>query len=96
MPALHLYQKTCENGYQQCKLIHLFSLWCLFGGTLITKEELMKIQILHKQGLSQRAIAKQLDISRNTVKRYLRAKIVSPIQEWKTAKKIMDIANHSY
>jgi transposase len=45
---------------------------------LITKEELMKIQILHQQGLSQRAIAKQLGISRNTVKRYLRAKIDTP------------------
>jgi len=45
---------------------------------LITKEELMKIQILHQQGLSQRAIAKQLGISRNTVKRYLRAKVDSP------------------
>ncbi|MDP5212838.1 helix-turn-helix domain-containing protein, partial [Pseudoalteromonas tunicata] len=44
---------------------------------MITKEELMKIQILHQQGLSQRAIAKQLGISRNTVKRYLRAKVDS-------------------
>jgi transposase len=39
----------------------------------------MKIQILHQQGLSQRAIAKQLGISRNTVKRYLRAKIDTPV-----------------
>lgn len=46
---------------------------------MITKEELMKIQILHQQGLSQRAIAKQLGISRNTVKRYLRAKIDTPV-----------------
>jgi transposase len=38
----------------------------------------MKIQILHQQGLSQQAIAKQLGISRNTVKRYLRAKIDTP------------------
>lgn len=38
----------------------------------------MKIQILHQQGLSQRAIAKQLGISRNTVKHYLRAKIDTP------------------
>ncbi|WP_235357468.1 IS21 family transposase, partial [Arsukibacterium sp. MJ3] len=45
---------------------------------MITKEELMKIQILHQQGLSQRAIAKQLGISRNTVKRYLRANIDTP------------------
>lgn len=39
----------------------------------------MKIQILHQQGLSQRAIAKQLGISRNTVKRYLRANIDTPV-----------------
>ena len=38
---------------------------------MITKEELMKIQILHQQGMSQRRIAKELGISRVTVKRYL-------------------------
>ena len=38
---------------------------------MITKEELMKIQILHQQGMSQRGIAAELGISRNTVKRYL-------------------------
>jgi transposase len=51
---------------------------------LITKEELMKIQILHQQGLSQRAIAKQLGISRNTVKRYLRAKVDTPVYAART------------
>jgi len=44
----------------------------------------MKIQILHQQGLSQRAIAKQLGISRNTVKRYLRAKIDTPVYTART------------
>jgi len=38
---------------------------------MITTEELMKIKILYKQGYSQRAIARELNISRNTVKRYL-------------------------
>ncbi len=38
---------------------------------MISKEELMNIQVLHQQGHSQRAIAKQLGISRNTVKNYL-------------------------
>ncbi len=38
---------------------------------MISKEELMNIQLLHQQGHSQRAIAKQLGISRNTVKKYL-------------------------
>lgn len=45
---------------------------------MITKEELMKIQILHEQGHSQRSIARQLGISRNTVKRYLNLKIATP------------------
>lgn len=38
---------------------------------MITKEDLMKIQILYQQGISQRAIPKQIGISRNTVKRSL-------------------------
>jgi transposase len=38
---------------------------------MISKEELMNIKILSQQGMSQRAIAKQLGVSRNTVKRYL-------------------------
>ena len=38
---------------------------------MISIEELMTIKILHQQGHSQREIAKQLGISRNTVKKYL-------------------------
>ena len=38
---------------------------------MISIEELMTIKILHEQGKSQRAIAKQLGISRNTVKKHL-------------------------
>jgi len=60
---------------------------------MISKEELMNIQILHQQGYSQRVIAKQLSISRNTVKKYLtsnpaeheysaRPKIVSKLKQW--------------
>ena len=45
---------------------------------MITKEELMKIQILHQQGMSQRRIAKALGISRVTVKRYLENGIDTP------------------
>lgn len=45
---------------------------------MITKEELMKIQILHQQGMSQRKIAEELGISRNTVKRYLNIDIDAP------------------
>ncbi|WP_215271111.1 helix-turn-helix domain-containing protein, partial [Escherichia coli] len=33
----------------------------------------MEIKILHKQGMSSRTIARELGISRNTVKRYLQA-----------------------
>lgn len=45
---------------------------------MISKEELMKIQILHQQGMSQRAIARELGISRNTVKHYLQNEISVP------------------
>jgi transposase len=45
---------------------------------MISKEELMKIQIMHQQGYSQREIARQLGISRNTVKKYLTNKDSTP------------------
>ena len=35
------------------------------------KETVLDIVTLHRQGLSQRAIARKLGISRNTVKKYL-------------------------
>ncbi|VTN15739.1 transposase for insertion sequence IS100 [Klebsiella pneumoniae subsp. pneumoniae] len=38
----------------------------------------MEIKILHKQGMSSRAIARELGISRNTVKRYLLAQSEPP------------------
>lgn len=38
----------------------------------------MKIQILHQQGMSQRKIAEELGISRNTVKRYIDIDIDAP------------------
>lgn len=39
---------------------------------MISKEELMKIKLLHQQGYSQRAIARELGISRRTVIKYLK------------------------
>jgi len=45
---------------------------------MITTEELMKIKILYKQGYSQRAIADKLNISRNTVRRYLNSDADEP------------------
>jgi DNA-binding CsgD family transcriptional regulator len=38
---------------------------------MISTEGLMTIQILHKQGYSKRAIARQLGLSRNTVDKHL-------------------------
>jgi transposase len=45
---------------------------------MISKEEFMKIKVLAKQGMSQRSIAKQLGISRNTVKKYLKGNFDQP------------------
>ena len=38
---------------------------------MISSEEVMKIKVMHQQGMSQRLIAKELGISRRTVKKYL-------------------------
>ena len=38
---------------------------------MLVKEQCMEIDILHRQGFSNRQIAKELGISRNTVKKYL-------------------------
>ncbi len=48
------------------------------GEFMVTFETVMEIKILHKQGMSSRAIARELGISRNTVKRYLQAKSEPP------------------
>lgn len=45
---------------------------------MVTFETVMEIKILHKQGMNSRAIARELGISRNTVKRYLRAQSEPP------------------
>ncbi|HEA6300292.1 TPA: IS21 family transposase [Escherichia coli] len=45
---------------------------------MVTFETVMEIKILHKQGMSSRAIAREQGISRNTVKRYLQAKSEPP------------------
>lgn len=39
---------------------------------MLTQEALVEIHVLHRQGMSIRGIAKQLNVSRNTVRRYLR------------------------
>lgn len=53
---------------------------------MISKEELMNIQLLHQQGHSQRSIARHLGISRNTVKKYLSEPADTPTYK-KRAKK---------
>ncbi|WP_146625834.1 helix-turn-helix domain-containing protein, partial [Shigella sonnei] len=45
---------------------------------MVTFETVMEIKILHKQGMSSRAIARELGLSRNNVKRYLQAKSAPP------------------
>lgn len=46
---------------------------------MLTQESLVEIHVLHRQGHSIRAIAKRLDVSRNTVRRYLRDIARTPI-----------------
>lgn len=45
---------------------------------MITQETLVDIHVLHKQGMAIRAIARQLGLSKNTVKRYLREPAKTP------------------
>lgn len=45
---------------------------------MLTKEAIMEIKILSRQGLSIRAIGRELHISRNTVRKYLRGEAVKP------------------
>ena len=45
---------------------------------MLTGEMTLEIRILHRLGLSIRSIARQLDISRETVRKYLRAPDLAP------------------
>ncbi|MCH9692349.1 MAG: IS21 family transposase [Gammaproteobacteria bacterium] len=45
---------------------------------MLTQENSVEIQVLHRQGMSIRAIAKELGLSRNTVRRYLRSQVSDP------------------
>ena len=44
----------------------------LFGGPVLTREVIVEIRVLARQGKSVREIARQLSLSRNTVRKYLR------------------------
>lgn len=46
---------------------------------MLTGEMTLEIRILHRQGLSIRAIARQLQVSRETVRKYLRAPELKPV-----------------
>ena len=48
---------------------------------MLKKEAILEILILHRRGLSIRAISRELDISRNTVRDYLRGVRPSPPTE---------------
>lgn len=45
---------------------------------MLTKEATMEIKILSRQGMSIRAISRELGISRNTVRKYLRGEALKP------------------
>src|SRR5690554_5000988 len=45
---------------------------------MLTQEALVEIHVLHRQGESIRAIAQKLNLSRNTVRRYLRDLSAAP------------------
>jgi transposase len=47
---------------------------------MLGQEGFVEIQVLHRQGMSIRAISRELGVSRNTVRRYLRAKSVPKAQ----------------
>lgn len=45
---------------------------------MLTKESIMEIKILSRRGMSIREIARELNVSRNTVRKYLRGEAVKP------------------
>lgn len=45
---------------------------------MLTKEAIMEIKILSRRGMSVRAISRELGVSRNTVRKYLRGEAVKP------------------
>lgn len=45
---------------------------------MLTGEETLEIRILHRQGMSIRSISRDLQISRETVRKYLRAPDLQP------------------
>lgn len=47
---------------------------------MLTEEKILEIRILSRRGMSIRAIARELRVSRNTVRKYLRGEAVQPVE----------------
>ena len=47
---------------------------------MLTEEAIMEMKIMSRRGMSIRAIARELDVSRNTVRKYLRGVVPKPSQ----------------
>ena len=47
---------------------------------MLGKEGYVEIQVMHRQGMSIKAISRELGVSRNTVRRYLRSETVPEAQ----------------
>jgi transposase len=45
---------------------------------MLTQERAVEIRVLARQGLGIKAIARELELSRNTVRKYLRGEVVAP------------------
>ena len=63
---------------------------------MLVKEQCMEISILHKQGFSNRKIAKMLGISRNTVKKYLQSLNNTPTYKARPFKETKLCPYHDY
>jgi transposase len=63
---------------------------------MLIKEQCMEILILHKQGFSNRKIAKMLQVSRNTIKKYLQNINGTPSYKTRPFKETKLDAYHTY
>ncbi|MGR5552140.1 IS21 family transposase, partial [Vibrio alfacsensis] len=63
---------------------------------MINQEQLVEIHVLHQQGCSIRRIAKDLGISRNTVRTYLRDKSKAPVYPERQARPTKLQPYHDY
>jgi transposase len=56
---------------------------------MLNQEKLVDIHVLHRQGMSIRGIARELNLSRNTVRRYLRDAAKTPVYRQREAESSM-------